>query len=213
MDRLDVIRGELGGKGRYLEIGVSAGTVFRNVQAVSKTGVDPAFAGRRMRLSVPYARAKRAVGLKSGLQLFEETSDVFFARPSRGPYDCVLIDGLHTGEQAYRDVDHALDQLASDGLIVLHDCNPQTPVAALGSLAEARAHPDWAGTWNGTVWQAILRLRTRPDLNVKVLNCDEGLGLVRPGAPDSILTATDAAITGYPEFAADRARLLNLVAP
>ena len=40
----------------------------------------------------------------------------------------------------------------------------------------------------GDVWKTIVHLRaTRDDLRVFVLNCDYGLGIIRPGTPGSAL--------------------------
>ena len=106
-----------------------------------------------------------------------------------------------------------LQCLAPGGLIVMHDCNPRTLGAAAPSLEEAEANPDDAGWWNGDVWKAVVRLRTLADIRVRVLDADEGLGLVTPGTPDSVLQLSDAEINrlSFADLEQDRAELLNLV--
>jgi hypothetical protein len=214
MDRLDVIRERLGGRGTYLEIGVAGGQVFWNVQADTRIGVDPAFGGRKLNWLAKIMPAKRKLG-RRGTLLYRETSDQFFGRAEVRSLrlDCVLVDGLHTADQAYRDVQHALELLTPSGLIVMHDCNPQTETAALPSRDDARARPDYNKIWNGNVWQAVVRLRTRSDVRVRVLDADHGLGLVTHGQPDDVLALSLAEIEQltYAEFAADRRHLLNLV--
>jgi hypothetical protein len=205
--------------GRYLEIGVRSGFVFWQARARAKVGVDPALVGRRLNWMSTITTLKCRLGVRTGSFLFSETSDDFFARRrptlTRCNFDCVLVDGLHTADQAYRDVCNALEYLTPGGLIVMHDCNPKTETAALPSLAEARGRPDFDGGWNGTVWQAVVRLRTRADVVVEVIDSDEGLGLVTRGEPRDTLQLSDAEIDAltYADLRADRVRLLNLVQP
>lgn len=101
-------------------------------------------------------------------------SDTFFLDlPAIDCIDTVLIDGLHHADQVLRDVDHALEILEPDGLIVVHDCNPQS------EAAQQVPRPAGKMRWNGDVWKAIVVLRaTRPDLQVVTMNTDEGLGLI-----------------------------------
>ena len=155
------------------------------------------------------------MGARTGVLLYQETSDAFFARNPKWQFDCVLIDGLHTAEQAYSDALNALEHLAPGGLIVMHDCNPKTETAALPRWEDAVARPDFANTWNGTAWKALVHLRTRPDLRVRVLDCDQGLGLVTRGTPDAVLSFSEEEISAmsYADLSADRERLLNLTAP
>ena len=215
MHRIDVINKQLSGDGCYLEIGVHEGGTFWGVKARTRIGVDPAFRGRRLPVVLPLTRIRRAMGARTGVLLYQETSDAFFSRAPDWQFDCVLIDGLHTAEQAYTDTLNALEHLAPGGLIVIHDCNPKTETAALARWEDAVARPDFANLWNGTVWKALVRLRTRTDLKVRVLDCDQGLGLVTRDAPESVLSFSEQEIStlGYADLAADRERLLNLTAP
>ena len=79
--------------------------------------------------------------------------------------------------------------------------------------AKSHGHPDLNGAWNGDVFKALLQLRAeRRDLNVSVLDCDHGLGIVRRGAPEGTLdlSADQIASMTYEEFAPRRIELLNL---
>jgi hypothetical protein len=70
--------------------------------------------------------------------------------------------------------------------------------------------------WNGDVWKAIVYLRSmRHDLRVAVLKCDQGVGIVRKGSPESRLSYSPAQIEAltYADLKADRERLLNLKPP
>lgn len=202
----------------YLEIGVSKGLAFRQISAEEKIAVDPAFRLSEHTRAVADAKARTT-------HYFETTSDAFFDNETafldQRPIDVALIDGMHTYEQVVRDVENTLRYLRDDGVIFLHDCNP--PFELAGRPAESwddfiaqQSGPLVIGVWNGDVWKAIVHLRsTRPDLLVGVLKCDQGVGFVRRGSPESTLpyTADQVAALTYADLKADRRRLLNLKSP
>ncbi|WP_133695076.1 MULTISPECIES: class I SAM-dependent methyltransferase [unclassified Mycolicibacterium] len=202
----------------YLEIGVSRGQAFQRISADVKFAVDPAF-----RLTERTREAANAKGRV--VEYFETTSDAFFenekALLEQHPVDVALIDGLHTYEQVVRDVENTVRHLKDDGVIFLHDCNP--PFELAGRRAESwdefmaqQSGPLKIGIWNGDVWKAIVELRsTRPDLLVGVLKCDQGVGFVRKGSPESTLPYSPEQVEAltYADLKADRTRLLNLKPP
>ena len=199
----------LGGR-RYLELGVKDGACFHALEADTKVGVDPRFAFR-----LPFlARARAALGARSGTLYFPTTSDAFFERHGRrlAPFDVVFVDGLHTYEQAYRDVRNALAVLRPGGVVLVHDCNPQTAAAAAPSLTEAARTDGFTGDWNGDVYRAIVRLRTDDGLDVSVLDADQGVGVVRRGTHAWRVAHTVEEIEqlDYAELERDRVRLLGL---
>jgi Methyltransferase domain len=199
----------------YLEIGVSRGQAFQRVSADVKIAVDPAF-----KLS---ERTRELAGAKGReTHYFETTSDAFFANETafleQHPIDVALIDGLHTYGQVVRDVEKTLRYLRDDGVIFLHDCNPPfalaaRPAASWDDFIAQQSGPLVIGIWNGDVWKAIVQLRsTRHDLLVGVLKCDQGVGFVRKGSPESRLSYSVEQIEAltYADLRADRQRLLNL---
>jgi hypothetical protein len=199
----------------YLEIGVSRGQAFQRISADVKIAVDPAF--RLTERTRELANDKGRV-----VEYFETTSDAFFENETalleQHPVDVALIDGLHTYEQVVRDVENTVRYLKNDGVIFLHDCNP--PFELAGRRAESwdefmaqQSGPLKIGIWNGDVWKAIVELRsTRPDLLVGVLKCDQGVGFVRKGTPESTLTYSPEQVGAltYADLKAARRRLLNL---
>jgi len=200
----------------YLEIGVQRGRVLMKLRAKRKIAVDPAF---RLRLLPTWFHCLTNHSNLSN-HYFEVTSDEFFANHAdvlAAGVDVALIDGLHTHEQAHRDVCNVLDYLKEDGVIVMHDCNPATAAAAQFANSPEEAartgHPDWTGEWTGDVYKAVMQLRAeRRDLNAYVLDCDYGLGIVHRGEPDSTLNLSPEQIAAmtYEEFAPRRVELLNL---
>ncbi|MFL5741866.1 MAG: class I SAM-dependent methyltransferase [Flavisolibacter sp.] len=199
----------------YLEIGVFLGKVFFNVSAQKKIAVDPEF---RFGL---YRKAKRVFKKINNLwaKFYEKTSDDFFAKDAPRIYsnkdlDLCLVDGMHEYQFALRDVENALKFLQSHGVIIMHDCNPQT--AAEASSFEEWKKINFKSNWNGDVWKTILHLRSlRNDINVFVLDCDHGLGVVSFGKPENPLHFTQAEITAltYEQLAENRKAWLNLKEP
>jgi len=212
MTRIDVIRAALAAVGgrSYVEIGVRDGECFHAIAAETRVAVDP-----RFRLREPLgARARRMLRRTRGTLYFQMTSDAFFAGPARRfpSFDVAFVDGLHTHEQSYRDILNALDVLSDGGVVVVHDCSPRSAAAAAPTLEEAARTEGHSGEWNGEVYKAIARLRTRDDLRVGVLDCDHGVGIVRRGAPDERLTLSEAEIAAltFDDLAARRTELLGL---
>ena len=98
----------------YLEIGVFEGETFLHVDVASRTGVDPLF-----------RFDWRSQHNKDGTQFHECTSDEFFhdLDPSTR-YDLIFVDGLHTFEQTYRDILHALRHSHAGTVIAIDDTIP-----------------------------------------------------------------------------------------
>lgn len=109
MQRWDLLNALIRWRGltSYLELGCHENATFRAVECAEKVGVDP-LRGGTLRL----------------------TSDEFFARNDR-TFDLILIDGLHTFAQSLCDVCNSLSVLSSGGVIVLHDCLPETEAQQL----------------------------------------------------------------------------------
>ena len=216
MDRTTVIQQiieKLGAK-HYLEIGVDKGTNFFPIRVKHKVAVDPAF---RFRL-----KHRLLGGLKNPsnitAQYNEVTSDEYFeGLKGDERFDVAFVDGLHTHEQSLRDVENTLDILNDHGVIIMHDCNPDHPAAAHPATSVEEMYdinpPGWNRMWCGDVWKAICSLRSkRNDLNVFVLDCDFGLGIVHRGTPDSSLSLTSEEIMkmNYDDLERDRELLLNI---
>ena len=198
----------------YLEIGVSSGDCFREIQVPRKIGVDP----------IPAAPGVKALLSGDAITYHQVKSDEFFAalaiQELPNGVDVVFIDGLHTFEQAYRDCLNALDHLRPGGIILLHDCLPKTPAegVAASSYDEARKlnGPDWNGDWTGDVWKAVVALRSlHPELRAEVLDCDHGIGIVRKerSRPSLGFSLQEVEALGFEDLVADRAHLLGLKRP
>jgi hypothetical protein len=213
MNRLTLIRTLMEQKGlsNYLEIGVFNGHVFFRVKSTFKIAVDPEFVFDTSRkigkiIVNPYNLFNK---------YFSKTSDDFFAEDApllfaQKKVQIALVDGMHEYSFALRDVENTLQYLSDDGVIIMHDCNPQTKEEA-GTFQEWKALGK--GQWNGDVWKTILYLSScRNDINVFVLDCDQGLGIITKGKPENKLNYSleDINSFNYKDFDANRRQWINL---
>ena len=222
MMRTEVVQAFLRGRGlgTYLEIGLGSSRNFHRIRARRKIAVDPA-----PRLDcLKRARWWLRNPSNRGARIFRMTSDEFFARHgglfAAGGLDVAFVDGLHTYDQALRDVENCLAHLSPGGVVLMHDCSPPSAVAAIParSYDEARllAGSSWDGTWCGDAFKVVLHLRSqRPDLRVCVLDCDRGIGVVQFGAAAQVLNLGPEEIStlGYADLAGHREEWLDLRPP
>ena len=198
----------------YLEIGVDEGQAFCSVQAPVKIGVDP----------VAPRPAVAAEINKPGVSYFQQLSDAFFdeqaTRVLSQGVDVAFIDGLHTYGQTFRDIQNTLQYLNPGGIILVHDCLPE-------SADEARVAPTyeeawrlngagWNGLWTGDGWKSIVAIRAgHAPGEACVLQCDHGVGVIRrqTAAPQLTLSLADIEALDYAALAASPDRLLGLTKP
>ncbi len=201
--RVAIVARELGRRARprYLEIGVDTGVVFLHVRAARKTGIDPVDA-------VPTLKRLLHPNTLIRGRLQQTTSDEFFASltPTE-QFDVIFVDGDHGYQQSLRDVENALEHVADDGVVLVHDCYPPSAQAASVDPRDAGG-----GTWCGEVWKTIVTLRaTRRDLTVEVMNTDFGVGVIhRRPSPTLDLDPGWIAQMTYADLVADRERLLGI---
>jgi SAM-dependent methyltransferase len=139
----------------YLEIGISSGRNFIDIECDRKIGVDPD----------PNANAT-----------FLLTSDEFFEQ-NTDTFDVIFIDGLHHADQVYKDILNSLNILNNKGYIICHDINPENEIQQLV--------PFRGGEWTGDCWKAFVQLRSeRPDLTMYTVDTDYGCGIIKSGCQD-----------------------------
>ncbi|RCH54624.1 class I SAM-dependent methyltransferase [Mucilaginibacter hurinus] len=204
-------------KVNYLEIGVQTGFCFFKIKADCKVAVDPDFIIKLKNKVKAYFKNPSNFNNK----FFELTSDDFFSKQREyiseiGGFDVVFIDGLHLFEQVLIDIENSLKYLNPGGVILVHDCNPLTEIAAVRAYTSTEVAqmnlPGWVNIWNGDVWKAIVGLRaTRNDLDITVINTDHGVGLITKGSAKDTLTLTkEAGELAYSELDENRTQYLNL---
>lgn len=130
----------------YLEIGCYNDDCFSKINVTKKVGVDP-LVGGNVRMS----------------------SDDFF-NINKEKFDCIFIDGLHTYEQVKKDINNSLKYVNDNGVILVHDCLPE-------SIFE-QAVPRSKRRFKGDTWKAIVEMRTRKNVDTYTCVVDEGLGVI-----------------------------------
>jgi hypothetical protein len=215
MERLDLIQRLIDTRGysTYLEIGVLGGVVFFAVKCRRKIAVDPEF---KLNWKGKLGEAVRnPYNLNSSFH--EMKSDDFFEREAsriflKSKLDIALVDGMHEFRYALNDVLNCLSYLNNNGVIIMHDCNPQTAEAA-SSFADWQ-RSSYEGYWNGDVWKVIHHLRqNKPELDVFVADCDHGLGVITPKTGlvnNRPIPSADPEFLTYEDLAKNREDLLNL---
>lgn len=222
IDRIEVIQkivNRIKGQ-RYLEIGIKFGDTFLKVRSRYKTAIDPNYIIPWRKLynsffDYPWNILNHYHRIPS-----DEYFNKYKSRLERIGINVAFVDGLHTFEQSLKDVNNVLDILSPGGVIVLHDCNPSNPHAALpaksAESAKIKRESTGVSEWCGDVWKTIVHLRSvRQDLSVYVLDCDFGLGVISRGQPENMLPFSIEEIKKmtFRDLEADKNFLLNLKKP
>ncbi len=139
----------------YLEIGCDENQNFDKINIQEKVGIDPKKGGN-----------------------IRMTSDSYF-RTNQKNFDCIFIDGLHTYEQAKKDVLNSINVLNENGMIFLHDCLPKSYFH--------QAVPRSRNIWNGDVWKVIVEFRVKENFDTFTCFIDEGVGVILKKKNRSIL--------------------------
>ena len=171
---------------RYLEIGTQKGMSLA-CAACQSVAIDPRF----LLDKAHWAR-------KRGINLFEMTSDDFFAANDPrdilgGTIDLAFVDGMHLSEFVLRDFLNVERYCSKDSLIVLHDVLPQNvEMTERNRRPSMRSDKALAAAWTGDVWRVVPLLRQeRPDLCIRVLDCPPtGLLLVSNLNPQCSIPAS-----------------------
>jgi len=131
----------------YLEIGCDKDQLFSKINIENKYGVDPSSGGN-----------------------IRKTSDDFFLE-NKINFDLVFIDGLHEYKQAKNDIINSLKFLNKDGIILVHDCMPDS--------MSKQAVPRYRMSWNGDVWKAIVDLRRNKNIEIFTCEIDQGIAIIQ----------------------------------
>ena len=139
----------------YLEIGCDDDVLFSKINIENKIGVDPVSGGN-----------------------IRKTSNDFF-KTNKKNFDIVFIDGLHHYKQVKQDVINSLNFLNKNGIILLHDCMPDS--------MSKQAVPRYKMQWNGDVWKAIIHFRQQKFIDTYTCEIDQGIGIIKKRENSQIL--------------------------
>ncbi len=213
MDRISIIQSLINANNysSYLEIGVNRGYCFFNIKCKNKTGVDPRF-------EIPLWRKwlyifKNTCNINNNY--IEKTSDDFF-KANKNSFDIILVDGLHTFQQSYKDIINSMQVLNQNGYILIHDCSPISAASAqdVESINEAKKHPEYEGDWSGAVWKSIIKFRQEyPNIFTAVIDTDHGVGIIAPNMKSTKQLSKNILLDQlhYSDLENNRKELLNLM--
>lgn len=159
----------------YLEVGVETGTTFLEVNVEKRVGVDPCF---KFDWQQHHGNA--------GIELHACTSDEYFASlDPESRFDLIFLDGLHTFEQTYRDIQHALRHSHARTAIVIDDTVPSDVFSCCREFDECLTlRAQFLGSddnsWHGDTYKVVPLLAA--------FNCDlRLLTLADGGNPQTLL--------------------------
>ena len=136
----------------FLEIGHANGEGFNNVVCELKESIDP------------------DVSCNATYQI---TSDEFFKQYDK-KYDIIFIDGLHECSQVDRDIKNSLKHLNKAGVIVMHDCHPDSEACQRKDFV---SHQN-GENWTGDTWKAYVKNRAELPYEMYVWDNDWGCGII-----------------------------------
>lgn len=99
------------------------------------------------------------------------TSDEYFAQTA-DTFDIIFIDGLHEYSQVDRDIKNALKHLNKHGVIIMHDCHPNSEACQ----RHCSYYP--GGEWTGDCWKAYVKNRAELPYEMCVWDHDWGCGVI-----------------------------------
>lgn len=135
---------------KYLEIGVSHGKTFLEIEAAQKVAVDPKF---QFDMPAP----------QEGVSFHQMTSDEYFERHAGNDiFDVIFLDGLHVFEQTMRDFCNSLTHIHQNSIIVIDDTVPCDPYSALRDQREAVQRRLQQGgnnrDWHGDIYKVVMMI-------------------------------------------------------
>lgn len=163
----------------YLEIGFGNGEGFAAIECKNKYSVDP-----------------------NGKADYKGTSDDYFKEITKDvKYDVILVDGLHHADQVRKDIINAAKHLKKNGVIVLHDVNPNSK--------ETQEVPCNTPIWEGDCWRAFIGFREAyPDVETKCYLDDHGVAIIYPNGKRFAKHFEDMDMT-YEHFEKNKKELLG----
>lgn len=137
---------------RYLEIGVESGRTLRDVKIQKKYAVDPYFHFNTFFPSRTY-------------RFYKTDSDSFFNKilKSEIRFEIIFLDGLHTFEQTWKDLQNSLKFVANNSIIIVDDTIPIDESSSLPDQSACYKMRESLGNshdlrWHGDVYKVVCAL-------------------------------------------------------
>lgn len=176
----------------YLEIGLDdPNSNYNKIKCEHKVSVDPYVDDNGFE-----------VGREVPSELtYMETSDVFFSHNTEN-FDIIFIDGLHTEEQAGRDIINSLKFLNKGGVVLCHDTLPYTE--------EMQIVPRIQVCWVGDVWKSISELY-KQSIMYSTIDFETGVTIIDYNENAKYLDYLDKSKLNYSDFCSHRDYIMHVV--
>jgi len=183
----------------YLEIGVRDPSLnYDKIDATKKYSVDPGLEFKKNPVDFKVTSDEFFMGIKENSILSKDVK-----------FDVIFIDGLHTAEQANRDITNSLKYITENGFVILHDCNPPTVWHAREEHGY-RLSPA-GNNWNGTTWKAFVKWRMNPEVQSCCVDTDWGVGIISKTQKVGNHCSLSNSFYEYKSFESHRKEFLNLI--
>ena len=140
----------------FLEIGTFKGELFNKIEIENKISVDPE---------------------KTTNASYHLKSNDFF-KINKNTFDIIFIDGFHEKNQVNLDIKNALNCLNKGGVIVMHDCHPDSEQCQRSCLEYDGLFYLGGGNWTGDCWKAFVKNRAELPYEMYVWDEDWGCGVI-----------------------------------
>ena len=132
---------------------------------------------------------------------YKMTSDeAFEIMPPDKKYDMIFIDGDHTEEQSGRDLINAFKHVTENGMIIMHDTNPE--------FAEDTIISD-SVVWNGEVWKTVSKLR-ECGATFYTIGEDFGITVIKHTGSEQLPEKFEPSNLTFDDLSANRKMILNI---
>lgn len=136
---------------------------------------------------------------------FTGSTDDFFKQLNRS-FDLYFVDASHYAEDVKRDFENALQHLTPNGIICLHDCNPEKEEHTIVPRPMDRGH------WNGSCYRFAIMLchpsfTSEPSITI---NIDNGMTIFSNRKSYKLYDFPIPHVA-WSDFEENRIELLNLI--
>lgn len=152
----------------YLEIGVSEGETFNNLDIDYKVAVDPHFQFDVSSFQTEHVR------------FYQMTSDKYFLNfAGKDIFDLIFIDGLHIFQQTFRDFINALFHMSHKSIVIIDDVYPNDIFSSLVNDHQRFRrlnNPENSDlSWHGDVYKTIFAIHDLcPKISYITINWGQG---------------------------------------
>ncbi len=109
--------------------------------------------------------------LHENSHIVEQEGVAGFVDALEDEFDLICVDPYHEFDTSYRDLSVLTSVLSDDGILLCHDCAPETEMSASPQFTQ--------GAWSGTTYAAFVKIASEnPAWFFSILDTDTGIGII-----------------------------------